>query len=689
MAGDTLRRSFEDYNNIAARISLIKALSPGAIANRYTAYQALKEYDFTSFKYSDLIVSYQGLSTVIGVKGTSEIGVMFPEITDTAGLRALLDAPDGVQVRATREFGAGQAQNRLLLVRPLSRLHTAVFILDSAALSQMLAPSVSKRTDETLCVLFSRDGAALWQNKLLPEASLGRIFASLADGVQGKTLSLDGTKYIVSGFYIGYGVSLSVLAPVQTQFGVVQSAVSLLVVLCGLIMAMGIVALLFCIRGGYMPIAHLVRESRSALPAQADGAGSDIGVLRNICSQYSRLAHESSKNAALLSSGQMRGIFILRIICGQYSDPEELANLRHWLNIDFSHPCYFACILLFGSMLGESERAAIEKRMQYREMPSYTFCFCVSPDGRSAVGIVNTEYVDGARQKQMGEEILSECLHPLRATLGMGKAYADITLLGRSYIEAHAAVDYRLIEGKDTCITYTAVRDDTNETAPYPKQLLENYVACLSGWNASEIMDQLRQIVDYIHQCRLSLQQVKCICFELTSALIKEIGRLGTNVSWKIRDNFDVFSIAEYDSVSELAQKINDFSHVIQQYIESARLRSPDNPVEQCRALMEQNIDNAQFSLGQLAEKCGVTPQTLRRKFKEATGQTLSDYMTRLRIDRAKELLRNSSLDIEEICAQCGYFDQSSFIRLFKAAVGMPPGKFREVSGTGRRAAGE
>lgn len=94
---------------------------------------------------------------------------------------------------------------------------------------------------------------------------------------------------------------------------------------------------------------------------------------------------------------------------------------------------------------------------------------------------------------------------------------------------------------------------------------------------------------------------------------------------------------------------------------------------------MQENVSNAQFSLTLCAESFNIAPQTLRRKFKEATGQTLSAYLTSLRIDRAKALLVQTQLDVSEICAQCGYVDLSSFIRLFRSETGVSPGKYREI----------
>ena len=150
-------------------------------------------------------------------------------------------------------------------------------------------------------------------------------------------------------------------------------------------------------------------------------------------------------------------------------------------------------------------------------------------------------------------------------------------------------------------------------------------------------------------------------------------------MSYRPSASYDVFSIAEYDSVSDLVQKIAGFSENIQQYIERCDERRTDDLIAECQHYLLENVSNAQFSLTSCAERFDVAPQTLRRKFKEATGHTLSAYLTSLRIDRAKALLVQTQQDVSEICAQCGYVDLSSFIRLFRSETGVSPGKYREI----------
>lgn len=78
-----------------------------------------------------------------------------------------------------------------------------------------------------------------------------------------------------------------------------------------------------------------------------------------------------------------------------------------------------------------------------------------------------------------------------------------------------------------------------------------------------------------------------------------------------------------------------------------------------------------------VAEHAGVSEDYLRHLFKEREGRTLNQELNRLRIERAKELLRHSRLPLKDIAAQCGFQTDRYFCTRFAAAVGLTPGEFR------------
>jgi len=57
---------------------------------------------------------------------------------------------------------------------------------------------------------------------------------------------------------------------------------------------------------------------------------------------------------------------------------------------------------------------------------------------------------------------------------------------------------------------------------------------------------------------------------------------------------------------------------------------------------------------------------------------TYTQYLNMLKTDYAKELLVSTDLKITEVCQECGFTSHSNFLRLIKAATGMPPMAYRK-----------
>ncbi|PAV30621.1 hypothetical protein CIL05_05835 [Virgibacillus profundi] len=84
-----------------------------------------------------------------------------------------------------------------------------------------------------------------------------------------------------------------------------------------------------------------------------------------------------------------------------------------------------------------------------------------------------------------------------------------------------------------------------------------------------------------------------------------------------------------------------------------------------------------QIDKSELAALCYTHPSHLSRKFKQETNMTITDYQQMIRINKAKHLLKNEAISIEEIAWLVGYEDSSYFSRVFKRETGCTPSQFR------------
>ena len=84
-------------------------------------------------------------------------------------------------------------------------------------------------------------------------------------------------------------------------------------------------------------------------------------------------------------------------------------------------------------------------------------------------------------------------------------------------------------------------------------------------------------------------------------------------------------------------------------------------------------------SISQVAHECGLSTSYFVRAFKQATGVPPYRWLTKQRVERAKELLQDPGRELADIAQLCGFVDQSHFTRVFSRSEGYSPGRWRRL----------
>lgn len=94
---------------------------------------------------------------------------------------------------------------------------------------------------------------------------------------------------------------------------------------------------------------------------------------------------------------------------------------------------------------------------------------------------------------------------------------------------------------------------------------------------------------------------------------------------------------------------------------------------------IEENYSNPKLNVSTIAASFNFTAHYLSQQFKLQTGENLKTYISRYRVERAKELLKNPSVTIASVAADTGFTDANALIRAFKKFTGITPAKYRET----------
>jgi len=98
--------------------------------------------------------------------------------------------------------------------------------------------------------------------------------------------------------------------------------------------------------------------------------------------------------------------------------------------------------------------------------------------------------------------------------------------------------------------------------------------------------------------------------------------------------------------------------------------------IEQCVTYMSQHL-NRPLQVATLAARVSISPSHFFALFKRRIGLAPMDYFTRLRMERACQLLETTSLSVKEVAAVLGYEDQFYFSRVFKQVNRLAPSDYR------------
>lgn len=102
------------------------------------------------------------------------------------------------------------------------------------------------------------------------------------------------------------------------------------------------------------------------------------------------------------------------------------------------------------------------------------------------------------------------------------------------------------------------------------------------------------------------------------------------------------------------------------------------NPIVGVIAFVHENYGDSCLTLESIADSFHLSRAHLSRQFKETTGETFSDFLQHVRLERARDMLVETEKTVKEIMVDCGMKDTTSFYRAFNKHFGMTPNHYRK-----------
>ncbi len=269
----------------------------------------------------------------------------------------------------------------------------------------------------------------------------------------------------------------------------------------------------------------------------------------------------------------------------------------------------------------------------------------------------------------------------MRVTIAVSKPVTRITDVPDTYEEVKQAVSYRVFDNVNQIIDSERNHLEQGEESvlQYPWALERELTQALRTGREEEAREALQAFLEALSTNDAKEIDVQQGMLHLLGSVQHAILASGMNPN-RLFKGANMYG--ELSQIREPQRILNWFQDkVVGPFLSEMQNRSDSQVkrmIEQVMFFLQDNYMN-DVSLDQCADRIGTNPFFLSKAFKQVTGKNFIDYLTELRMDKARELLRDSELRIHDVASQVGY-QHSYFNRIFKKLEGMTPTRYRELS---------
>lgn len=130
-----------------------------------------------------------------------------------------------------------------------------------------------------------------------------------------------------------------------------------------------------------------------------------------------------------------------------------------------------------------------------------------------------------------------------------------------------------------------------------------------------------------------------------------------------------------------MTAELNRLCHAVLEEIKSFRNIGHRNSIRTAVRYIEANFTEKNLTLSEVADTIHMSSSYFSMEFKSEVGVSFKQYLTNLKIEKAKELLNNPLYKTYEIAENLGYSDYPHFTKTFKKQLGMTPTQYRKRKG--------
>ncbi len=503
-------------------------------------------------------------------------------------------------------------------------------------------------------------------------------------------LEYEHKRFIVTRSELNNGWILLKMTPLSDYYADVGQIRHNLIVFSLLTILLGLFLSTFFSFRLYRPVKAIIENTNRLFgrskenPARLDEYEIISEAIKQLSSQVKTLEQTLEQNASLLKNNVIQDLFN-----DQYTSRADLDTALVMAGLTIKKPWSFCLLIQFNQDM--LEKLSLESRQfinldlisQAESLFAVEDCSCIGTIlNRHTIGFVlgstSRSLVAIEHVAELLFDYVSSNYHIDLAAAISSPVPTGTFLLGQYYKEAADLLRYAYFMIDTKLFSSKTVADRENSTEQIPLSEIDELARLLLAGENKAIESKLGQLIDemiYGQYSYLHCQQRQLDIMQAISRYARDQG---------VRTKAD--SGSEIAALFFAAANVADFYafawSIIAQtlaQIEQNSAEKTDLLITRAKQYIEQNL-TADLSLDLLAEQLAISSGYLSRLFKLKTGMNFVSYINTCRLEKARSLLLQSSLTVEEISLRAGFNSTNYFIRKFRYKYGDSPQAYRVKS---------
>ena len=266
------------------------------------------------------------------------------------------------------------------------------------------------------------------------------------------------------------------------------------------------------------------------------------------------------------------------------------------------------------------------------------------------------------------------------ACFSVSKVCHDISEISKAYREADLMLKDKFYKGKNSIFIEDTTKNNKDGFLCLDIRDEKNLTSALRELDSEKVKQHIDGIFERIQKNRLGSKSTQMICAELINIVNKVTKETGLEIS-QIYTNEEIpyNMMQKYETVMDIKEWIMGLYEKLISIL--GKMKIGDKYCEITKKVIEYVNKNFKkdISLSEIAEFSGVTNSYISRVFKEDCGIGFVEYLNRIRVENAKNLIENGEFRFKEIVAKVGFNNYNYFFRVFKEVVGMTPLEYEQV----------